>query len=62
MSGSFRAVEGARSMYSRGEGTGMSPDEHMEYAPFGAEAFYTSFLHKRRQGSRIYPGMVTEAD
>ena len=40
----------------------MSPDEHIEYAPFGAEAFYTPFLQKRRQGFRIYPGMVREAD
>jgi hypothetical protein len=40
----------------------MSPDEHVEYAPFEAEAFYESFLHKRRQGFRIYPGMVWETD
>jgi hypothetical protein len=38
----------------------MSPDEHIEYTPF--EAFYESFLHKKRQGFRIYPGMVREAD
>ena len=38
----------------------MSPDEHIEYAPF--EAFYESFLHKNRQGFRIYPGMAREAD
>ena len=60
MSGSFRAAEGARSTQRRGEGTGMSPDEHIEYAPF--EAFYESFLHEKRQGFRIYPGMVREAD
>jgi len=36
----------------------MSPDEHVEYAPFEAEAYYESFLHKRCQGFRIYPGMV----
>ncbi len=40
----------------------MSPDEHIEYAPFEAEAFYESFLHKKRQGFKIYPGMVREAD
>ncbi|HKH58991.1 MAG TPA: hypothetical protein VKA20_10680 [Rubrobacter sp.] len=40
----------------------MSPDEHIEYAPFQAEAFYDTFLHERRQGFRIYPGMVREAD
>jgi hypothetical protein len=62
MSGSFRAAEGALSTYRREEGTSLSPDEHIEYAPFGAEAFYTSFLHKRRQGFKIYPGMVREAD
>jgi hypothetical protein len=38
----------------------MSPDEHIEYAPF--EAFYESCLHKRRQGFRNYPGMAKEAD
>jgi hypothetical protein len=36
----------------------MSPDEH---APFGAEAYYESFLRKKGQGFRIYPGMVREA-
>ena len=40
----------------------MSPDEHGEYAPFEVEAFYESFLHKRRQDFRIYPGMVWETD
>ena len=60
MSGSFRAAEGVRSTSRRGEGTGMSPDEHIEYAPF--EAFYESCLHKRRQGFRNYPGMAKEAD
>jgi hypothetical protein len=40
----------------------MSPDEHIEYAPFEAEAFYESFLHKRRQGFMIYPCMAREAD
>ena len=40
----------------------MSPDEHIEYAPFEAEAYYESFLHKKRQGFRIYPRMVREAN
>jgi hypothetical protein len=40
----------------------MSPDEHVEYAPFEAEAYDESFLHKRRQGFRIYPTMVWETD
>ena len=40
----------------------MSPDEHIKYAPFEAEAYYESFLHKKRQGFRIYPGMAREAD
>ncbi len=62
MSGSFRAAEGARSTSRRGEGTGMSPDEHIEYASFEAEAFYESLLHKRRQGFRIYPRLAREAD
>jgi hypothetical protein len=53
MSGSFRAAGG---------GTGTSPDEHIEYAAFEAEAFCDSSLHRRRQGFRIYPGMVREAD
>jgi hypothetical protein len=39
----------------------MSPDEHIEYAPFEAEAFYESFLHKRRQGFKIYPCIAREA-
>jgi hypothetical protein len=40
----------------------MSPDEHIEYASFEAEAFYESLLHKRRQGFRIYPRLAREAD
>jgi len=40
----------------------MSPDEHIEYAPFEAEAFYDAFLHVRRQGFRIYPDMAREAN
>jgi hypothetical protein len=40
----------------------MSPDEHIEYAPLEAEAFYEPFLHKKGQGFRIYPGMAREAD
>ena len=40
----------------------MSPDEHIKYAPFEAEAYYESFLHKKGQGFRIYPGMVRGAD
>jgi hypothetical protein len=40
----------------------MSPDEHIEYASFEAEALYESLLHKKRQGFRIYPGMVKEAN
>jgi hypothetical protein len=40
----------------------MSPDEYIEYAPFEAEAFYEPSLHKKRQGFRIYPGIVREAD
>jgi hypothetical protein len=62
MSGSFRAAGGARSTSIPGGGTGTSPDEHIEYAAFEAEAFCDSFLHRRRQGFRIYPGMVREAD
>ena len=37
----------------------MSLDEH---ALFEAEAYYESFLHKKGQGFRIYPGMVREAE
>jgi hypothetical protein len=40
----------------------MSPDEHIEYAPFEAEAFYESSLDKRRQGFRIYLPMARETD
>jgi hypothetical protein len=38
----------------------MSPDDHIGYAP--CEAYYDSFLHNKRQGFRIYPGMVREAN
>ena len=40
----------------------MSPDDHIEYAPFEAQAFYESFLHEKRRGFRIYPDVVREAD
>jgi hypothetical protein len=40
----------------------MSPDEHIEYAPFQAEASYDTFMHERRQGFRIYPCLAREAD
>ncbi|HYZ06893.1 MAG TPA: hypothetical protein VE691_17630 [Rubrobacter sp.] len=40
----------------------MSPDDHIEYAPFEAQGFYESFLHERHPAFRIYPGMLGEAD
>jgi hypothetical protein len=40
----------------------MSPDDHIEYAPFEARGFYESFLHERYPAFRIYPGMLWEAD
>jgi hypothetical protein len=40
----------------------MSPDEHIEYAPFEAEALYGPCLHKRRQGFRNYLGLAKEVD
>jgi len=39
----------------------MSPDEHIEYAPFEVEGFCESSLHERRPGFRIYPGTVEVA-
>jgi hypothetical protein len=62
MSGSFRAAEGARSTSIPGGRTGTTTYEHVEYAAFEAEAICDSSLHRRRQGFRIYPGMVREAD